>query len=883
HGKPTKPEGPLNVIPINTQSCKLKWNPPCDGDSTINRYIIEQRAGTKREWTTVSDQIPPDVTSYDLTSLKLSTEYYFRVCAENAVGRSEYLESMGITITFDLSSGMKIMYRGRAMVLGASGAGKTSTLKSIFGEPFEEELDSTDGIKMYRFDDDWCKVEDDSTEAIESAHADAVANTIEVKQQPQSDSIEAIESERTDDITNAREVEQQPQNDSTKAIESAYTDAIESTIPQQQAVPQDSPKFENIEVEVKGDAARIEQIKKNKEVYINKLMERLKDVKDPEKEDFCFTLFDFGGQEIYYISHQVFMQGKFLYIIVTDISKKLDDPVTDQERQMNIHLELETARDFILYWANTILTYAMHSEDNKYPKIVIIATKADKISKEEAIRRLHEINTFLSDVISQKMAVKIAALYAISNKVPEVVYSIVDGKDKSGNISLLKDKLMAISKSEWFKYRVNCKWLELELQLKTKYTVADSDKRPIETIKEVHELARKINMSEDDADEALEFYYRIGEMVCLEEKVCIKPEWFADLFKLVITYVLKKNLPTRQTCFLKPLEERGELNEELLDKVLESKNRPKEDKPILIEIFKRFDIICEVNQSQPVQPGKRKFIMPCMLTSSTSILQDKPNTTTSPALHYHFPDNCLPSAVFYQLVVRCASAEQCEPKLYKHAAQYYWSRNALTVITIKKEGSDIVLTVTFKRLDDDDEIPNQSHCGPEIRKSVDDNLNDIIKKYRPGLSYEHSLKCPCGKHDLSNRKEDDGCVVIGSLKGDECWCNAIRNCKKDALLKSHDLSFWFDPIATDPNHSHNTPAICAIKTVSSTQLTIQWKQHTSEVKLQHRMVGETKWCEVPHKGGNTAEDEDLKPDTRYYYRLRADGETSYAVSGVTLK
>ncbi|XP_077861453.1 uncharacterized protein LOC144341648 [Saccoglossus kowalevskii] len=159
--KATKPEGTLNVIPINAQSCKLKWDLSCDGDSTVIRYIIEQRDSTQTEWTTVSDKIPPDVTWYNVENLKLSTEYYFRVCAENAVGRSEYLESRGTTITFDLSSGIKIMYRGRAMVLGASGAGKTSTVKSIFDEPFEEELERTDGIDTFRFDidSDWSKIE----------------------------------------------------------------------------------------------------------------------------------------------------------------------------------------------------------------------------------------------------------------------------------------------------------------------------------------------------------------------------------------------------------------------------------------------------------------------------------------------------------------------------------------------------------------------------------------------------------------------------------------------------------------------------------------------------------------------------------------------------
>nr|XP_006813891.1 PREDICTED: uncharacterized protein LOC102807683 [Saccoglossus kowalevskii] len=557
------------------------------------------------------------------------------------------------------------------------------------------------------------------------------------------------------------------------------------------------------EVEVKGSTARIERVGKNEEVYKN-LMERLKDVKDPEKEDFCFTLFDFGGQEIYYISHQ----GKFLYIIVTDISKKLDEPVTDQEGQLEIRHELETARDFILYWVNTILTYAIQSKDNKYPKIVIVATKADKISKKEAVTRLDEINDFLSNIITHKIAVKIEALYAINNKVPEVVYSIDGGDEKSGSISLLKDKLQKILKSDWFRYEVNCKWLEFELQLKT--TVADT-KRPIKTINEARELANDIDMNEEDFNKALEFYYSIGEMVALEGEVGIKPEWFEELFRIVITCALDKHLPPKQKCFLKVLQEDGKLSEELLNEALETKER-REDKSILIELFKEFDIICEVKQSSPVQPGKRKFIMPCMLTSNTSILQDKPNTTTSPTLHYHFPDNFLPNAVFHQLVVRCASVWSDQPVLYKHAAQYYL--NATTIITIKKEGSDIVLNVTFEHDD-------LQHCGPEIRKAVDDSLNVIIKKYRPGLSYKHSLKCHCGKHDPSNTREDDGCVVFGSSKEDECSCTTQRRCPKGNLFKPHDLSFWFNT---------TNPITAAVRSESPNQCTPTKRQRLTDTE-----------------------------------------------------
>ncbi|XP_077862075.1 uncharacterized protein LOC144343261, partial [Saccoglossus kowalevskii] len=58
-------------------------------------------------WTIVSDHIPPDDTSYNVENLNQGTTYYFRVCAENAVGTSEYLESNFITTTEEGASSSK--------------------------------------------------------------------------------------------------------------------------------------------------------------------------------------------------------------------------------------------------------------------------------------------------------------------------------------------------------------------------------------------------------------------------------------------------------------------------------------------------------------------------------------------------------------------------------------------------------------------------------------------------------------------------------------------------------------------------------------------------------------------------------------------------------
>ena len=47
---------------------------------------------------------------------------------------------------------MKKLYRGRIMLVGAFGAGKTSTKRSLFNEAFQYHHESTDGADVFEID-----------------------------------------------------------------------------------------------------------------------------------------------------------------------------------------------------------------------------------------------------------------------------------------------------------------------------------------------------------------------------------------------------------------------------------------------------------------------------------------------------------------------------------------------------------------------------------------------------------------------------------------------------------------------------------------------------------------------------------------------------------
>ncbi len=49
------------------------------------------------------------------------------------------------------------------------------------------------------------------------------------------------------------------------------------------------------------------------------------------KEEAMFNIWDFGGQHVYYTSHQTFLSNRAVYLLIMDASRSLDDKVREKE------------------------------------------------------------------------------------------------------------------------------------------------------------------------------------------------------------------------------------------------------------------------------------------------------------------------------------------------------------------------------------------------------------------------------------------------------------------------------------------------------------------------------------------------------------------------
>ena len=93
--KPSSPVGPIEIEDVQKTGATLSWQPSKkDGGSPITAYIVEQREGWRSSWKPCG-KTKPDEHTLVVDGLKEGQDYFFRIIAENAAGKSEPLEMDG--------------------------------------------------------------------------------------------------------------------------------------------------------------------------------------------------------------------------------------------------------------------------------------------------------------------------------------------------------------------------------------------------------------------------------------------------------------------------------------------------------------------------------------------------------------------------------------------------------------------------------------------------------------------------------------------------------------------------------------------------------------------------------------------------------------------
>ena len=117
---------------------------------------------------------------------------------------------------------------------------------------------------------------------------------------------------------------------------------------------------------------------------------------DPDKpdDDIDFILWDFAGQSVFYTTHGLFLSRIAIYILTHNLSQELEDravPLVRRgmyEREITDEIEM-TNLDYVHYWLSSIHSYSLHSESSirrsqhlpaNLPPVFLASTHADQCS-----------------------------------------------------------------------------------------------------------------------------------------------------------------------------------------------------------------------------------------------------------------------------------------------------------------------------------------------------------------------------------------------------------------------------------------------------------------------------------------------------------------------
>lgn len=83
---------PFRSDNLTNDSCKLTWfSPEDDGGCPITNYVIEKRESDRKAWTPVTYTVTRQ--NATVQGLIQGKAYFFRVAAENSVGRGPFTET----------------------------------------------------------------------------------------------------------------------------------------------------------------------------------------------------------------------------------------------------------------------------------------------------------------------------------------------------------------------------------------------------------------------------------------------------------------------------------------------------------------------------------------------------------------------------------------------------------------------------------------------------------------------------------------------------------------------------------------------------------------------------------------------------------------------
>lgn len=380
--------------------------------------------------------------------------------------------------------------RAKLMVVGQGKAGKTSTVRSLLGmAPVDEHL-STVGVELTV-----TRAAEFVERAVGESDFDLLANQAAAKRAAAK---RAGKEGAQDKRTSSRAVKRISQRVSgmVRVIRNSIS-GVEKVVDAKESSP--GGKSEK--------AAR--KLLDDNQVAVRFDFEAIKRLTSTTSSGtpISFNIWDYGGQEVFYALHHIFLTQQGLYLVVFNMCKLLQKPGKSIR--------------FLKFWLYSITLHAPNAP------ILLIGSHLDKIGNKE----LESVNEVLRDqlkLVSFKTVVK--------NTTGRLFFFPIDNSLRDPTRGkLIQDTVLSVTRSQkYIQERVPLAWLRVLDDLL-------EQKDPYLSFARVCSIGQEFGLSRSDVDKMLGKMHELGVVYHqrgterLSRVVVTKPQWLLDKLSSVIS------------------------------------------------------------------------------------------------------------------------------------------------------------------------------------------------------------------------------------------------------------------------------------------------------------------------------------------------------------
>ncbi|XP_072043961.1 uncharacterized protein [Amphiura filiformis] len=681
--------------------------------------------------------------------------------------------------------GTKPVYRTRIMLVGQERVGKTSLMNTLIGHKYNSSQPITEGVDTTTR----CLVPTLKTGITWQMQRGELSDR---SQQIQKQYVQAMRYNIAKQLHTAvpQNIEEpvRKRSPDEKRIESGMTDAggksseaqASSTAKKNSGrLPREIATVSGLPADVLKDLNK-ELKKHSPEKYVKE-----------EESDLEFQFWDFAGQDVYYNTHQVFLNRRAIFLLIFDVSKNLNEQAKvasvsyDQTVSQQSRFHDFTGTEFLDFWLHSIYAYAaLSSEENmsftrqtdrsvaddgamsnspdaklyKSPPVLIIGTHRGDIGKHHGVTEQVNIEKATIDQIHGTIKGKpyeehvVRTVHYIENN-PKL-----QTKEDKKMVKDLRSHIYDIAlKEPYMGERIPVRWLLFEKSLldlavkKTRHISLDQaklqakeygiidDNELLTVLRFLHDLGTIIYFGTKEADNTL------------KNMIILDPQWLIDVFKTIITVKPnEKQLPAFRDSWAL-LGNKGILKDSLINNVWKKNLHLKDN---LLALMEKFDLICPQYPEEECGEDDKSFYVPACLQPAQSPLEKESKEFTDGSFYLNFMEY-LPDAVFNYLTIYaarwCQKSSGIPPKLFYRLGRFtvgtQRNRHSFRLEMRPARPAAIKVVVERKQVYGGarETVKTKDTGSPEMCEKVmafiETTMTKVTNKWARGIQFQLSVAC----------------------------------------------------------------------------------------------------------------------------------------------